>query len=278
MTAEPRSRPPLLAVVVANYNNRPYVRQCLDSLVAQTYRPLEIIVHDDASDDSSPDIIRGYERDHPQLVKGIYSAANRGIARARQTAILASAGEYITTLDSDDYFGDAGKLEAEMGLILSRRTSSGEDVIAFSDVLRVDENGAPLRLWSRDENLLQGWILREILTRSCLIPRDFVMSRAACFEAGGYDPDLSTHEDWDLKIRLAARRPFVFTGRTGTSYRRRPQGLSSLPQGILTENLWRVFRKNLHLLPAGERDAAAAEFAAFMARRQERLEPPGRRG
>lgn len=268
MSEKSPSWQPLLSVVVANYNNRSYIEECLNSLVAQTYRPLEVIVYDDASDDSSPAVIRRYERDYPGLVKGIFGGANRGVSPARQAAILASSGEYVTTLDGDDYYGEVRKLEAEMDLIRSRQKLSGADVIAFSDVLSVSADGTPLRLWSRAGNLRQGGILREVITRSCLIPRDFVMSRSAYVEAGGYDPGLRTHEDWDLKIRLAARRLFYFTGRTGTSYRRRPGGLSSLPPETLDENMWRVFRKNLHLVLPGERESVTTEFAAFMARRR----------
>ena len=258
-----------LSVIVANFNNERYIEECLDSVIAQTFRPLEVIVCDDGSDDSSPAIVRRYERAHPGLVKGIFSRVNRGVSQARNEAILASGGEYISTLDSDDYYGDIRKLEKEMDLILGHRRDSASDVIAYSNILRVSEDGAPLQLMGRPGNMCEGRILREMITRAGMIPRDFVVRKSAYLESGGYDPGLRTHEDWDLKIRLAARWAYYCTNMTGTSYRQRPGGLASLPLATRTGNMWKVFFKNIHLVAPEEREAVTAEFTAFMARRQD---------
>jgi glycosyltransferase involved in cell wall biosynthesis len=266
---KPGSPLPLLSVIVANYNNEKYVPECLGSILDQTFKDLEIVVYDDGSSDGSLAVIEGWARRHPEVFRVMHDPLNRGVAHARRQAIAAARGEYLTTLDGDDFYGDVRKLEKEMALVARHREESGRDVIAYSNILRVSEDGTPLQLMGHPGNLREGIILKEMITRDCMVPRDFIMKKSAYFEAGGYDFSLRTHEDWDLKIRLAARSFFYFAGITGVSYRQRPGGLSSLPLTAHTENMWRVFFKNIHLVAPGEREAARASFTTFMDRRQQ---------
>ncbi len=259
----------VLSVIVANQNNERFIRECLDSVLAQTFKDFEIIISDDCSTDSSPAIIREYEKKNPRIVKGIFSAMNMGVARTRHEAILEAGAEYIVTLDSDDYYHNTLKLEKEMELVSLYKEKTGEDIMAYSNIAQVTENKTSLGLMGNSKNLKEGMIVNEILGRSCMIPRDFVMKKSAYFDVGGYDPGLSTHEDWDLKIRLAARFNYYYTRRSGISYRRHAGGLSALPHPIRTENLWKVFQKNIHLIPTEEKQAVTTAFTSFMAKREE---------
>lgn len=90
----------LVTVVVPVYNVATYLPECLDSILAQTYRNLEIIVVDDGSTDSSPEICDKYgELDN--RIKIVHQQ-NGGLSAARNTAIEIATGEYITFVDSDD--------------------------------------------------------------------------------------------------------------------------------------------------------------------------------
>lgn len=255
-----------LSVIVANYNSAPYLRDCLDSILRQTFRDREVICADDGSTDGSPDIIREYAERCPDSVTAIFSPVNRGVAITRHEAILRAQGAYLTTLDSDDYYSDARKLEAEMSLVLQCREVEHQDILAFSHVVPVD--GDLLRTGGRGETapVREGFIFEDLITRSCMIPRDFIMHRQAYFAAGGYDFSLATHEDWDLKIRLSCICPFRCTGISGTAYRRNSTGLSRLPFPHRADNLWRVFCKNLNLAPAAAKPALKKKFLLFMRR------------
>ena len=89
-----------VSVVVPIYNTEEYLRQCLDSIVGQSYFDLEIILIDDGSTDSSPSICDEYAlRD--KRVKVIHKK-NEGVSIARNTGVDASAGEYLAFVDSDD--------------------------------------------------------------------------------------------------------------------------------------------------------------------------------
>lgn len=92
---------PKVSVIVPVYNVAPYLSQCLDSLVNQTYRNLEIIVVDDGSTDESGDICEQWkERDN--RIKLIHKA-NAGLGEARNTGLEHVTGEYVGFVDSDDY-------------------------------------------------------------------------------------------------------------------------------------------------------------------------------
>ena len=253
-----------LSVIVANYNNAPYLRDCLDSILQQSFKDLEVICADDGSTDGSPDIIREYAERYPDIFRAIFSTENRGVAITRHDAILKAQGAYLTTLDSDDYYCDTRKLETEMRLVRQCRETEHQDILAYSHVVLVDGDKRRSGVRRESAPVREGFIFEDLITRSCMIPRDFVMNRQAYFAAGGYDFSLATHEDWDLKIRLSRICPFRCTGISGTAYRRNPAGLSRLPFAQRADNLWRVFCKNLRLAPDAVKPALKKKFLLFM--------------
>lgn len=257
----------MLSVIVANYNSVPYIAECLDSILAQSFKKLEILVYDDCSSDDSPGIIKDYEKNYPGKVRAIFSPFNRGVAQTRHEAILQAEGEYITTLDSDDYYYDSRKLAIEMALVNHCKVKESKDVLAFSNILKVRSDGTIMERMGNADNINEGKIFAEIFSRSCMIPRDFIMRKEAYFDVGGYDFRLITHEDWDLKIRLSRCYEFRFTGISGTAYRQHPTGLSSISHHLRTNNLYRVFRKNKGLIPGESRKKITADFRNFIVNR-----------
>ena len=90
----------LLSVIVPVYNAEVFLGACLDSLISQTYRPLEIILVNDGSTDSSLDICRTYAERY-ESVK-VVTIKNSGAPAARNEGLKAAAGEYIGFADADD--------------------------------------------------------------------------------------------------------------------------------------------------------------------------------
>jgi glycosyltransferase involved in cell wall biosynthesis len=258
------TQPPLLSVIVANYNNERYLAGCLESVLEQTARDLEVVAYDDGSTDGSLAVIEDFAHRHPGAIRVMHDPVNRGVAFARHQAVLAARGEYITTLDSDDLYYNPQKLEKELALIQKVMKEEGKEIIAFSNVMLL-KNDDPPCLWGTSENIRRGMIACEILSRSCFIPRDFIMKREWYSQAGGYDTRFKIYEDWDLKIRLAFRHEFHYTGFIGTAYRRHDRSLSACPFSEQISVLREIFEKNLSLAASGEREAIRRAFEEWMA-------------
>lgn len=97
---------PLLSVIIPVYNVEEYVGRCVDSVLNQTYKNLEVLLVDDGSKDSSGAICDTYPEKDPR-VKVIHKE-NGGLSSARNTGMDIASGEYITFLDSDDWIEPDG--------------------------------------------------------------------------------------------------------------------------------------------------------------------------
>ncbi|MDA3898043.1 MAG: glycosyltransferase family 2 protein, partial [Desulfobacteraceae bacterium] len=123
---------PELSIIVPNYNNGQYIKDCIESILSQSFDDYEIIIADDRSDDNSREIINEYVDKYPDRIKKIFNEYNLGVSRNRHNAILSSTGRYITTLDSDDYYYSPKKLAAEIRLIEEHKKKYNSNIIAYS--------------------------------------------------------------------------------------------------------------------------------------------------
>ena len=94
---------PLVSVIIPVYNVEKYLRECVDSVIAQTYTHIEIILVDDGSTDGSSAICDAYAQMDARIK--VIHKANGGQASARNVAMDTMQGEYVMFLDSDDYWG-----------------------------------------------------------------------------------------------------------------------------------------------------------------------------
>lgn len=92
---------PLVSIIVPVYNVDQYLCKCIDSLINQTYRDIEIVLIDDGSKDSSCIICDEYARNDNRVI--VIHKKNEGVAQARIDGFKISKGEFITFVDSDDY-------------------------------------------------------------------------------------------------------------------------------------------------------------------------------
>lgn len=90
-----------VSVIIPIYNKEKYIEKCLESVLNQTYSNLEIIVVDDASTDSSLEIVKKIS---DERIKIIALAENKGVSNARNEGIDLATGDYICFLDADDYW------------------------------------------------------------------------------------------------------------------------------------------------------------------------------
>ncbi len=122
-----------VSVIVPVYNVEKYLEKCLDSLVNQTLKEIEIIVINDASPDDSRRIMEEYSKKY-DTIKTVYLEKNRCLGGARNAGIELAQGEYITFVDSDDYV-DTNYCEK----MYNKIKESGSD-FAYTAYKTVDEN------------------------------------------------------------------------------------------------------------------------------------------
>lgn len=123
----------MISVIVPVYNVQDYLEECLESLLAQTYTDMEILLVNDGSTDSSPAICEAYAAEDNRI--RVIHQENQGLSGARNTGIGASKGEYLFFLDSDDYL----PLDA-LGILYAIAQETGADYVAGTS-LRKSENG-----------------------------------------------------------------------------------------------------------------------------------------
>ena len=97
---------PLISVIIPIYNVELYLAQCLDSVLNQSYKHIELILVNDGSTDSSPQICENYALNDSRIV--VIHQENCGVSSARNYGTRLSSGDYIIYVDSDDYWRGEG--------------------------------------------------------------------------------------------------------------------------------------------------------------------------
>lgn len=121
-----------VSIIIPVYNSEKYISKCLDSLVNQTYKDIEIIIVNDGSTDDSEKIIKEYINNYPNLIK-YYKKKNGGLSSARNFGLRKVTGDYISFVDSDDY------VDINLFSTLKDYMKENIDLIKYK-LIKVDEN------------------------------------------------------------------------------------------------------------------------------------------
>ncbi|MEC6747682.1 glycosyltransferase family 2 protein [Marinilactibacillus sp. XAAS-LB27] len=114
---------PLVSIIIPTYNVERYIEECLDSVLAQTYEALEIIVIDDGSTDATPYLLKQYE----QNVTLMLNKENRGQGAVRNQGTEKASGEYLLFVDSDDWI-EKNTVET----LIFKAQKTGADLVRFN--------------------------------------------------------------------------------------------------------------------------------------------------
>lgn len=213
----PSTYTPLVSVIIPAYNATAFLGETLDSVLAQTYPNLEIIVVNDGSIDATPQVLGTYGNRICVLHQ-----ANAGQAAARNHGVREARGELLAFLDSDDLW-DPDKIARQVEL-LSRFPTA---LAVYCDHRTIDAQGRPLASSAAlAYPRASGNMLRALLLGCCIITPGLVLLRRHAFNAsGGFDeaPLMRGHEDYALWLRLATQGSFIYSPDTLVSYRRHNQ-------------------------------------------------------
>lgn len=123
----------LISIIVPVYNVEDYLEKCLNSIVQQTYKNIEIIVVDDGSTDGSSGIIKNYSNKDQRIT--VISKKNGGLSSARNAGLKKARGEYICFVDSDDWISDSYVKD-----MLDTALKDGSDIV-ICNMEYIDSNG-----------------------------------------------------------------------------------------------------------------------------------------
>jgi glycosyltransferase involved in cell wall biosynthesis len=197
---------PLVSVIIPTFNRAGVVTRAIDSVLGQTYRPVEVVIVDDGSTDETPEVLKNYGNAIVSVVQD-----NAGPSAARNRGLRESRGDLIAFLDSDDLWL-ATKLERQVDLL----QRAGADVpCCLCDTLmrRADrqERSSFQIAWLRLEEPQGLWINPALVlaTRFVLFCQAALIRRGFLSDCGGFDERLWLMEDHDLALRLALRGPWA---------------------------------------------------------------------
>ena len=191
---------PRVSIVIPVYNGANFLREAIDSALAQTYQNIEVIVVNDGSTDGgkTEEIVLSYG-DRIRY----FRKENGGVASALNVGIREMTGNFFSWLSHDDvYYPEKVAVNLENMLLY------GKPCIVYSDYEQIDENGNRLKLCSfqdiQPSQLRISFILRRLIHGcSLLVPRE-------CFDlVGTFNEHLLTTQDYDRWFRFAARYRFV---------------------------------------------------------------------
>jgi len=125
---------PKISIIVAVYRAEKYFKQCMESILSQTFTDFEVILVDDCSPDNCPQMCDEYAK-QDNRIKVIHHKTNKGSVVTYRDGVEASAGDYIAFVDSDDW------IEIDMMERLHRRAVSGGCDIVYCEVIRFTDSG-----------------------------------------------------------------------------------------------------------------------------------------
>jgi len=186
----------LVSVVIPTYNYAHFLCNAVDSVLAQTYRNIEIIVVDDGSSDNTSEIAKGYGA----RINYIYQA-NRGLSAARNAGIRVAGGEFIAFLDADDMWMP-DKIMKQVQVLKDH----GAVGAVGSNLYQVDENLRDLAV-VKNKNYAPEKFSRELLFFNIVGGGgSSILLRKECFRVAGlFDEELRAAEDWDMWLRISKK-------------------------------------------------------------------------
>ncbi len=193
---------PIISVVIPTYNRADMIGSAIESVQRQTFEDWELIIVDDASTDHTGDAIQKYLAGDSRI-RCLRQATNRGGNAARNRGITESVGRFVAFLDDDDTWKPE-KLHLQ-NRYFTARPGVG---LVYCGFRYVDFNSK--RAIREIKPLHQGNVLNAIL-RNNILGSPTPLIKRECFEqAGLFDEDFTSCQDWDMWIRVARIAPFGY--------------------------------------------------------------------
>ena len=230
-----QAQSPTVSVMIPYYNCKEYIVETIQSVLSQSHQNFEIIIVDDGSDPEHADYLREFLADKPAIRYAVQN--NQGVAAARNHAARLAGGKYFLFLDSDDLILPD---YIEKCVTVLENNPDCKLVYPLAEYFDAQEGLWNLPDYDGLESLLKG---NRIPIISMHRAEDFV-------SLGGFDENLTTHEDWDFWIRLLSNGGTVIRiPEVLFRYRKRRDGSSLINRleqnpDLNREDWQKVYEKN----------------------------------
>ncbi|MET3535541.1 glycosyltransferase family 2 protein [Chryseobacterium limigenitum] len=215
----------LVSIIVCSYNQGKYIKECLDSVKAQTYPNIQLIVADDASPDNSVQVFENWlsENNYPAITN--FHQNNTGLATVLNECIELIEGKYVKIIAADDFLHPDSIQEC-----VAKLESLGEDYgMVFSDTYAIDDNSNILPDIADYDKL--GGVPPETFKKDLLIGNRIaaltvLMKKEALIKTGTYKSDLLI-EDYYRWLKINALYSTAYVPRKLAYYRLHDSNISS---------------------------------------------------
>lgn len=160
---------PLISIGIPNYNYGRYLPRCIDSMLNQTYAPIEVIVADDFSTDGSIEILKAYH-EKEQIQALLYNDNSGTIVRGINAVISRARGRFVYLIDSDDYLDP---------------TCIAESYKKTVEDPQLDYVGSGCRVVDSNEKLMKIWQIGPLITNAQVVHKTFTTGGSAPFSTKG---------------------------------------------------------------------------------------------
>jgi glycosyltransferase involved in cell wall biosynthesis len=230
------SAAPKVSVIVPIYNQAPFIRETVDSVLAQDYENIELVLSDDGSTDGTTEILREYAAREPDRIKLVASEQNTGIAGAFNRALDAHTGELIAWLGGDDVMLP-GKLSRQVALLQARPDVSGccHDAEVFDS-----ESG---RAYGRFTDVYNGRRgvrdggIELLLDPGYMMLPSTMMVRSSLVGDTRFDPRVRVSNDWLFDIIVFRHAQIAGLDDVLARYRRHQRNATSQTSDALEDAL-----------------------------------------
>ena len=209
---------PLVSVIINCYNGEKYLREAIDSVIAQTYENWELVFWDNQSTDSTREIVENY---HNPKIHYCYASEHTPLGEARNLAVEKANGEYINFLDADDVWMPE-KLEKQIALVIPGKV---EVVYTNFDVL-YDKNQPVNERMLNDYRHLKKRVFNKklsfyenLLIHNSIIFSSVLFNKELFCSVGGINVKFNQNEDYEILLKTALKTEALSTGDKDVLYR-----------------------------------------------------------
>ena len=190
---------PLVSVIMSVHNGEQWLKEAIDSILRQTWPNWELWIVDDASDDSTWQILESYIRKPPDRISIIRQDPKQGLTKNLNMILPFAQGEFIARMDADD-ISEPDRLAKQVAFL---RQNPSVDVVA-SFISLIDQKGQAIRtVWEDDRKTFTNDTIKAMLPSRNCIAHPSIMMRGKLLRTYCYNEAQTHSQDWDLWLRLA---------------------------------------------------------------------------